>query len=94
MVIARNQGVGTTLLCELDEIVVAGVCRHDPRRTNWVGKPDRILLNAAAEFIDLIWRDAVAPRDPGVEESVANFAHQLWTGDQFERTVTPEIQEP
>lgn len=93
MVVARNQGVGATLLGELDEIVVAGICRHHPRRINWIGKPDRFLLNAPAEFIDLIRCDAVPTRDPGVEESLANFAHKLRAGDQLEHTITPEVQE-
>ncbi len=93
MVVTCDQDFGTSVLGELDQVVVAPIGRNHPRRVDWIGKPDRFFFNALAEFINLVPSDAVPARYPRVEERLAYFAQELRTGDHFEDAVPPEIEE-
>lgn len=94
MVVACDQGVSTTVLGELDQVVVTAIGRHHPRRVDWIGEPDRLLFDATAEFINLIRGDAVPACDPRVQERLAHFAQKLRAGDHFEDTIAPQVEEP
>ena len=93
MMIACDKSVCTTRLCKLDQVVDAGIGCHNPWWVDWVWQPDRLFLNAPAQLVDLIRRDVVAAGDPGIEKSLANFAHKLWAGDQLKCSVAPQIEE-
>ena len=94
MVVACDQGVSTTVLGELDQVVVTAIGRHHPRRVDWIGEPDRLLFDATAEFINLIRGDSVPACDPPVQERLAHFAQKLGAGDHFEDTIAPQVEEP
>ena len=54
MVVASDQRVNATVFSELDQVVVAGIGGHNPGRVVRIRQPDRLLLEAPAEFINLI----------------------------------------
>lgn len=94
MAVACDQDVSATVLGELDQVVVTAISRHDPRRVDWIGEPDRFLFNATAEFINFIQSDAVDACDALVQERLAHFAQELRAGDHFEYAFAPQVEEP
>ena len=93
MVVACDQDISATVLGKLDQVIVTAISRHDPRRVDWIGQPDRFLFNASAEFINFIGSDAVPACDPRVHERFAHFAQELRAGDNFEDTAAPQVEE-
>jgi len=93
MLVTRDEAISSTISGELDQIVVARVGRNHPRRIHRIGKPYGFLFDALAGFSDLACNDVVSARDPGIEQSLAYFGHQLRACNQLKASLPPQVKE-
>lgn len=93
MTVSSDEEISFRIYEEFNQIVIGRVIRNDTRRVFGIFHGDSFLGQTASKSLYLIRCDVVLLSDTRMQKRFLDLVEELWTDDQFELAVLPQIEQ-